>query len=65
MHTENLIVDNSAYRDDIEAKSKLLPYLDIIPSLALIVEPIHSIDGLTLVISSQHEKVLWVFYFVS
>ena len=44
VHTKNLVVDNSAYRDDVEAKSKLLPYLDIVPSLALIVEPIHSVD---------------------
>jgi len=65
VHTENLVVDNSAYRDDVEAKSKLLPYLDIVPSFALIVEPIHSVDWLALVVSSQHEEVLWIFYFVS
>lgn len=65
MHTENLIIDNSAYRDDVEAKSKLLPYLNIVPSFALIVESIHSVDGLALVVSSKHEKVLWVLYFVS
>lgn len=65
MHTENLVVDNSAYRDDVEAKSKLFPYLDVVPSLALIVEPIHSINGLALVVSSKHEEVIWVFNFVS
>ena len=64
VHTENLVIDNSTYRDDVEAKSKLLPYFDVISPFALIVESVHSVDRLALVVAPQHEEMLWVFYFV-
>ena len=64
VHTENLVIDNSTYRNDVEAKSKLLPYFDVISPFALIVESVHSVDRLALVVAPKHEEMLWVFYFV-
>ena len=64
MHYENFIIHHSANREDVKAEAKLFPYLDVVPSLTLVVEAVHSIDRLTLVITSEHVEVLWVFYFV-
>ena len=52
VHDENFIIHHSANREDIEAEAKLFPYLDVVSSLALIVETVHPVDRLALVISS-------------
>jgi hypothetical protein len=64
VHTQNLVVDDSADRENIEAKSKFLPYLHIISPFALVVETIHPIDGLALVVASKKEYLLRVLDFV-
>lgn len=64
VHNENFVIHHCANREDIEAEAKLFPYLDVVSSLALVVESVHSVDRLALVISSKQVEVLWVFYFV-
>lgn len=64
MHTENTIVDNSGYRQRVEACSKVTPGLHIVPSLTLVIKTIHSIDRLALVIAPKHKKIIRESYFV-
>ena len=44
MHTENTIVNNGRNGKNIETNAKLSPNSHIVPSLALIVKSIHSVD---------------------
>ena len=60
MNAENLIVYYSCYRETVEALYKLFPQLQRIPSFALVIKPINSIDGPTLVISPQKEEIFGV-----
>ena len=58
MHREYLLVDNCCYRQAIEAVGECLPQLDVISSLAFIVEAVYAVDRCTLVISTQDKKIL-------
>lgn len=60
MHGEDLLVDNSGDRKAVEAVSECLPELDVVSALALVVETIDTVDGGTLVVSSENEEVLRV-----
>jgi hypothetical protein len=60
MHAQDLLVNDGSNWEAVEAVSKSLPQLNIVPSFALVIESINSIDGSALVISSEEEKVLWV-----
>ena len=53
MHTEDSIVNDSGYWENVEDCSKFLIDLNVISSLALVVESIHTVDGLTFMVSSQ------------
>ena len=64
MHGKNFLVNNGCDGQAVEAISESLPKLDIIPSLALIVETVDTVDRSTLMIPSQYEEVLWVLDFV-
>jgi len=64
MHGEDLLIDDCCNWQAIEAIGKGLPQLDVVPSLALIVEPVNPVDGGTLVVSSQDEEILGIFYLV-
>ena len=64
MNAENLIIDNSSDREAIETLNELLPELQTVSSFALVIKSIYSVDGATLMISSQQEEILWVFDFV-
>lgn len=52
VHAEYFIVYYSCHGQAVEALGEGLPQLDRVPPLALIVEPVYSVDSLTLVISS-------------
>lgn len=60
MHGEDLLVDDSGDRQAVEAIRKSLPELDVVTTLALIVEAVDTVDGGALVVSSQDEEVLGV-----
>ena len=65
MHAENLFIYNSCHRKAVKAICECLPEFDIISSLTLIIKPVDSIDRSALMVSSQQEKVLWVFDLIS
>ena len=44
MHAEYLFVNYSSDRETIETISESLPQLDVVSSLALVIEPIDSVD---------------------
>lgn len=60
MHRENFLVDDCCNRQAVEAISERLPQLDVISSLAFIVESIYAVNRCTLVISAQDEEILWI-----
>lgn len=64
MHGENLLVNDGRNRQAVEAISKSLPQLDIVPALALVVKTVDTVDGRALVVTTQNEEVLGVFYLV-
>lgn len=65
MHAQDFLVNNCGNRETVEAISESLPQLDVIASLALIVESIDSVDGSTLVVASEKEEVLRILNLVS
>jgi hypothetical protein len=60
VHGENLLVDDSSDGKAVEAIGKGLPELNVIATLALVVEAIDTVDRSTLVVTSQNEEVLGV-----
>jgi hypothetical protein len=60
VHGENLLIDDGGDGEAVEAVCEGLPELDVVPSLALIVEAIDTVDGSTLVVTAQDEEVLRV-----
>ena len=60
MHSEDLLVNDCCNGQAVEAVSEGLPELDVVPSLALIVEPIDPVDGSTFVVATQDEEVFGV-----
>jgi len=64
VHAENFFINNSSNRKTVETISESFPELDVIASLALIIETIDSVNRGTLVVSSEKEEVLRVLYFV-
>ena len=61
MHREDLFVDDRGYRQAIEAIRKSLPELDVVATLALIVEAVDAVDRGAFMVAAQNEEVLRVF----
>ena len=60
VNAENLIVYYSCYRETVEALDKLFPQLQRIPSFALVIKSVNSVNGPALVISSQKEEIFGI-----
>ena len=60
VHGKNLLVDDSGDRKAVEAIGECLPQLDIVATLALVVEAIDSVDRSALVVTSEDEEVFGV-----
>ena len=60
VHCEDLLIDDRRDRQAVEAVGEGLPQLDVVTSLALIVEAVDAVDGRALVVAAQDEEVLWV-----
>lgn len=60
MHSEDLLVDDGSDRQAVKAVGECLPQLDVVPTLALVVEAVDTVDGGALVVAPQDEKVLGV-----
>lgn len=58
VHGENLLVDDRRNRQTVEAVGERLPELDVVSSLALVVESIDTVDRGTLVVAAQNEEIL-------
>lgn len=61
VHCEDLLVNNGCNWQAVEAVSEGLPQLDIVPSLALVVESIYAINGGTFVVAAEDEEIFRVF----
>ena len=61
MHREDLLVDDRCNGQAVEAVGERLPELDVVSSLALIIEPIDTVDGRAFVVATEDEEVFRVF----
>lgn len=64
MHGEDLLVNDGCDGKTVEAICESLPQLDVVSSLALIVEAIDAVDGCTFVVAAEDEEVFRVFNLV-
>jgi hypothetical protein len=60
MHGEDLFIDDGGDGQAVEAVGKCLPQLDVVASLALVVETVDTVDGGTLVVAAQDEEVFGI-----
>ena len=61
MHRKDLLIDDSGDRQAVEAVRKCLPQLDVVASLAFVVEPVDAVDRCALMVAAENEEVLRVF----
>lgn len=64
MHAQDLVIYQRSNWQTVEAVCENFPQFDTMSTLALVIEAIDSVDGGTLVVTSEEEKVLWVLYLV-
>jgi len=60
VHGEDLLVNDGSNRKAVEAVRKGLPQLNVVPTLALVVETIDAVNRGALVVTSQDEEVLGI-----
>lgn len=60
MHGEDLLVDDGGNGQAVEAISESLPQLDVVSSLALVVETVDAVDAGALVVAAKNEEVFGV-----
>jgi hypothetical protein len=60
VHCEDLLVNDGSNGKAVEAVRKCLPKLDVVSTLALVVEAVDTVDGSTLVVSAENEEVFRV-----
>jgi hypothetical protein len=60
VHGEDLLIDDSSNGQAVEAVGESLPQLDVVSSLALIVETVDAVDRGALVVTAENEEVLRV-----
>jgi hypothetical protein len=58
VHSEDLLVNDGCNGQAVEAVGECLPQLDVVATLALVVEAIDAVDGRALVVAAQDEEVL-------
>jgi len=65
VHAEDLLVNDGRNGQAVEAVGEGFPQFDVVAALALVVEPVDTVDGGALVVAPQQEEVLRVLDFVS
>jgi hypothetical protein len=60
VHGEDLLINDGGDGQAVEAVGESLPKLDVVASLALVVETVDAVDGRALVVTAQNEEVLGV-----
>lgn len=58
VHGEDLLVNDGGNGQAVEAVGECLPQLDVVATLALVVEAVDAVDGRALVVAAQDEEVL-------
>ena len=58
MHAKDLVIDKACNGKAIEDILEFFPDADTVSSLALVIEPIDTVDLPALVVSSEEEEVL-------
>ena len=58
MHAKDFLIYNRRYRQAVEAIRESLPKLNVVPSLALVVKAVNSVNGRALMVASEDEEVL-------
>jgi hypothetical protein len=61
MHSEYLLINDRRNRKAVETVGERFPQLDVVSSLALIIEAVDTIDGRTLMVATKDEEVLRIF----
>ena len=57
----DLLIDDCRDGQTVEAVGERLPQLDVVATLAFIVESVDSIDGCAFMVAAEQEEILWVF----
>ena len=57
MHCEDFLIYDCSNRQAVEAVGKSLPQLDVVPTLAFVIEAVDTVDGSTFMVAAQDEKV--------
>ena len=65
MHTKDFLVDNCSNWKAVEAVCERFPKFDVVASFALVIKSINTVDGGTFMVSTENEKIVRVFDFVS
>ena len=60
VHGEDLLINDGGDGQAVEAVGESLPKLDVVASLALVVETVDAVDGSALVVTAENEEVLGV-----
>lgn len=60
VHGEDLLIDDGGDRQAVEAICKSLPELDVVATLAFVIEAIDAVDGSALMVASEDEEVFRV-----
>lgn len=60
VHGENLLINDGSNGQAVEAVRESLPELDVVATLALVVEAVDAVDGSALVVSAKDKEVLWI-----
>ena len=60
VHGEDLLINDGGDGQAVEAVGESLPKLDVVASLALVVETVDAVDGSALVVTAENEEVLRV-----
>ncbi|WVY89668.1 hypothetical protein V8G54_035182 [Vigna mungo] len=64
MHAQYFIIYKGSHRKAVKTLGEGFPKPHIKPSLTFIIKPINPINGSTLMIPPQQEKVFWIFDFI-
>lgn len=64
MHAQYLIIDKCSHWEAVKTFSENLPDTNIESPLALIKEPVYSVDGGAFMVPPEEKEVLWVLYLV-
>lgn len=60
VHSKDLLINDGGDRQAVKAVRERLPQLDVVPTLALVVETVDAVDRGALMVATQDEEVLGI-----